>query len=686
MIRWLSRDARLGVRLATALLLPLLSVAVLAVLETSARWQVAEEMSSKRDLARLSVRFGDLVHELQAERGMSAVFLGSDGALFRDELPAQRRKTDERRSALVGTIDEAGLEAYAPAVREAIGVALGSLDQLDTMRRAVSSQRIPGDESSGFFTAAIAGMLAVPGEAIKVSGNPAVTTALLAYSNFIAAKERAGQERAAAAVAFAAGRFTTEQYRRYIALGAAQRTFLEAFGTYATGAQRALADATITGQSVTEVEQMRQAAIQAGAGMPLGRVSAEAWFAAATRRIGMMKTVEDRLAGDVEAYASARASEAWRGLAITTAITLAAVLLSIVVVVWLARGITRSIGAVVFRLATLSDGDTDSPIPGEGRKDEVGDIATAMAVFRDNLIKQRELQAAQLREAEAKAARAKLIEQATARFESESGAVVKGVAASATELEATATGMAAGAEETSRQATAVAAAAEQASANVQTVASAAEELSASIAEISRQVAESTRIATEAVTEASRTNTTVESLAHSANRIGEVVRLINDIAGQTNLLALNATIEAARAGEAGKGFAVVASEVKNLASQTAKATEEIGGQIAAVQGETGKVVEAIRAIGATIEKISGIAASIAAAVEQQGAATQEIARNVQEAAAGTGSVTANIASVNEAASGSGAAAAQVQGAAAELSRGAETLQAQVERFLAEMKAA
>lgn len=320
MIRWLSRDARLGVRLAITLVLPLLSVAVLAVLETSTRWQVAEEMSGKRDLARLSVRFGDLVHELQAERGMSAVFLGSDGARFRDELPAQRRKTDERRSALVGTIEKTGLDAYAPAVRDAIRVALASLDQLDATRRAVSSQRIPGDESSSFFTAAIAEMLTVPGEAIKVSGDPGVTTALLAYSNVIAAKERAGQERATGAVAFAAGRFTTEQHRRYIALDVAQQTLLAAFDTYATGAQRAFVHATVTGQSVAEVEQMRQAAIQAGAGVPLGGVSAEAWFAASTKRIGMMKTVEDRLAGDLEAYASARASEAWRGLAITTAI------------------------------------------------------------------------------------------------------------------------------------------------------------------------------------------------------------------------------------------------------------------------------------------------------------------------------------------------------------------------------
>uniref|UniRef100_UPI00036196D7 methyl-accepting chemotaxis protein n=1 Tax=Elioraea tepidiphila TaxID=457934 RepID=UPI00036196D7 len=333
----------------------------------------------------------------------------------------------------------------------------------------------------------------------------------------------------------------------------------------------------------------------------------------------------DKLTDELEAAAQAAQAraqaDAEAGAAAQRLMVLAVVAIALVVsalLVWLigARGIARPIELSVRRLRGLSDGDTESPIYGEGRRDEVGDIAATMAVFRDNLIKARELQAAQLREAEAKAARAKVIEETTARFEAESSAVVKGVAAAATELEATATGMAAGAEETSRQATAVAAAAEQASANVQTVASAAEELAASIAEISRQVAESTRIASEAVSEATRTNSTVESLAASAHRIGEVVRLINDIAGQTNLLALNATIEAARAGEAGKGFAVVASEVKNLASQTAKATEEIGGQIAAVQGETGRVVEAIRAIGGTIEKISGIAASIAAAVEQQ----------------------------------------------------------------------
>ncbi|WP_337876685.1 globin-coupled sensor protein [Elioraea sp.] len=271
-------------------------------------------------------------------------------------------------------------------------------------------------------------------------------------------------------------------------------------------------------------------------------------------------------------------------------------------------------------------------------------------------------------------------------FDAAIGKVVAAVASAGIELQASADTLGEIAGRTGTRAGAVAAASTQASANVQTVAAAAEELAASIAEISRRVAESTRIASEAVTEATRTNATVESLAASAQRIGEVVRLINDIAGQTNLLALNATIEAARAGEAGKGFAVVASEVKNLASQTAKATEEIGGQIAAVQGETGRVVEAIRAIGGTIEKISAIAASIAAAVEQQGAATQEIARNVQQAAAGTNAVSAAIGDVNAAVAETNGAAADLRASAAELARNGETLRCEVARFLASLRAA
>ena len=260
------------------------------------------------------------------------------------------------------------------------------------------------------------------------------------------------------------------------------------------------------------------------------------------------------------------------------------------------------------------------------------------------------------------------------------------VSTSANDMRGAAAEMTVKAEQTSQQATTVAAASEQASVNVQTVASAAEELNASVAEITRQVAASTKITTQAVSEAETTNAQVEGLAKAAQRIGDVVKLISDIAGQTNLLALNATIEAARAGEAGKGFAVVASEVKNLANQTAKATEEIVAQITAIQSETKGAVEAIQRIGNTIGTINEISTAIASAVEEQGAATREIARNVQEASAGTSEVSSNILHVTQTAKETGETAKLMQENSSALVDQSATLRGEVDDFLTRIRAA
>ncbi len=278
------------------------------------------------------------------------------------------------------------------------------------------------------------------------------------------------------------------------------------------------------------------------------------------------------------------------------------------------------------------------------------------------------------------------VDDAIKGFDVKMRTALDAVKTTASSMHTTAQAMATNAEQTSRQSTTVSAASEQASTNVQTVAAAAEELSSSITEISRQVAQSTQISNKAVDEANQTNQMVRMLADNAQKIGDVVKLINDIAGQTNLLALNATIEAARAGEAGKGFAVVASEVKSLATQTAKATDEIAGQIGGIQDATRKAVSAIEGISTTIGAVSQIATSIASAVEEQGAATQEIARNVQQAAAGTNEVTSSIATVNQAALDTGAGANQVSSAAARLGRQAETLRAEVREFFERVQAA
>jgi methyl-accepting chemotaxis protein len=348
----------------------------------------------------------------------------------------------------------------------------------------------------------------------------------------------------------------------------------------------------------------------------------------------------------------------------------------------IARPITRSVA----RLKLLSEGDTSTEILGIGRQDEIGQIAGTMQVFRDNLIKNREMQA---REAEAQAARverAEKIDRLTVAFDHASSAALKTVAAAATELQATASSMNATAEETSRQASVVASASEETTANVQTVAAATEELSASIHEITSQVTESTRIVGEAVQQAQDTNAKVQGLADAAQKIGDVVRIISEIAGQTNLLALNATIEAARAGEMGKGFAVVASEVKTLATQTAKATDEISGQVRSIQEATTSSASAIRDIGGTINRVNEIATAIASAVEEQGAATQEISRNVQQAAQGTQEVSTNIVSVSTAAEHTGSAASEVLTAAGELAMQAEVIRGEVEKYIAGVRAA
>ncbi|TLU71666.1 methyl-accepting chemotaxis protein [Lichenicoccus roseus] len=365
---------------------------------------------------------------------------------------------------------------------------------------------------------------------------------------------------------------------------------------------------------------------------------------------------------------------------------IAVLLLSLLVAFILIRHISRPISAMTAAMRRLADRDGSIEVPSLGRGDEIGGMAAAVQVFKDNMISADAAASEQDRERQAVAQRTARVEQLVGDFERQIGGTVSALAAASTEMEATARSMSGNAEQTDRQATAVSRAAQSSDAGVQTVAAASEELASSISEINRQVSASASLTAKVVHSIRQTDTTVRALAEAAARIGQVVDLINNIASQTNLLALNATIEAARAGDAGKGFAVVASEVKNLAQQTAKATGDIGGQIAQVQQATHGAVEAIKEIAILIEEVGAITTSIAAAVEQQGAATGEIARNVQETAVSTRTVTDNIAGVSRAANETGASAGQVLDAAGGLSRQAETLSSEVASFLTSVRAA
>ena len=417
------------------------------------------------------------------------------------------------------------------------------------------------------------------------------------------------------------------------------------------------------------------------------KISSTEGRAARMRLVDLVNQRVQRNQADMRAASSdadTLATQVKQGLYLMSGIGLIAAfgLLGWTVMVVVARPLTR----MAADMATIASGNYAVAVAGAERKDEVGSLARSLQVFKDNGLEMCRMQAEQERaKAEADAERKAMMNQMADQFEASVKTVVTQVSGAVTQVQDNAQQLSAMAEQSKAQATAVAAATQQASANVQTVATAAEEMSSSIAEISRQVARSSEVARQAVSRSDGANRSIQSLATQANTIGDVVKLITDIASQTNLLALNATIEAARAGEAGKGFAVVASEVKNLATQTAKATEDIANQIGAMQGVTGDAVQAIADINGIISQINDIASGIAAAMEEQDAATKEIARNVQQAAQGTQEVSSNIYGVEQAAQGTGTAANELLIAADSLARQATLLSGEVDDFISQVRA-
>ena len=424
--------------------------------------------------------------------------------------------------------------------------------------------------------------------------------------------------------------------------------------------------------SAGDIAQVRALAAQGGPGINLVSYSID--------QLRRLNSTGARRAGE-EVQAAG-----WWGQVTVMALGLVSLLLGVIIAVILTRSITGRLLNLSGAMDRLARRDYGFALKETADQDELGAMARALDTCRTGLQEADRLAAEQSAAAERRAARVARMDALVKGFEAEAADVLRAVSSAATELSATANGMTATAEEGSRQASNVAATSQQTSGNVQTVAASTEELSSSIAEVARQVRETASITTRAAETARQTDGTVRSLADAANRIGDVVRLISDIAGQTNLLALNATIEAARAGEAGKGFAVVASEVKSLAAQTAKATEEIAAQITAMQTETQRSVEAIAAIGKTVEELNATTAQVAAASEEQAAATREIGRAVAEAAQGAEETSRSAANVKEGAERTGEAAKDLKGASSELAQQSERMRGQVDRFLADIRAA
>ncbi len=443
------------------------------------------------------------------------------------------------------------------------------------------------------------------------------------------------------------------------------------------------AKAKYFGQDYTAVRDRMFAAVRDG---KKPEMTAAEWAPVTVGHLASLLTVAESALDAAKDHAESRHAAAMRELIIELILLFAALAFALGCMAAVRRRVLNPLQAIKSAMLKVANGDLSADAPFADRTDEIGALAGALATFKANAVEKSRIEGEQRERTGQATQRQKTVDAAVVAFETQIGDALEALMDAAGQMRRTSDEMSAISLETNGQVTSAAKASEEASSNVQTVAASSEELSASISGISRQVTHAAGIAGRAVDETKQTDGTVQGLAESAERIGEVVKLINDIAGQTNLLALNATIEAARAGEAGKGFAVVASEVKSLANQTAKATEEISAQIAAVQKVARDAMNAIRGIGNTIGEVSEVATSIAAAVEQQGAATQEITKNTQEAARRTKDASANISGVTSGANATGAAAQNVKSAAEALGVRTEQLRRQVDDFLGKIRAA
>jgi methyl-accepting chemotaxis protein len=674
----------------------------LAVYVASTRYDKMEKVSVAQTRLEIVRAVGDIPRYLNSERGFSTNILFGPATVdpkvraelvekYRKQTNGARDKMNAIGKTLSGSIDDGeevsagidGLNGRFTALREAIDKAIdGPADaRKDAAKKIVADNAVLNGAVAALLDGQVRKMAVLDGDAYRQAIYANIAWLLRDVGGFnsslhknLVAANRVGTDAEKMDLSRSQGRadqilMSLQELRGNpatpanvaAALDRMNEAYVERFGKEL----KMVRDGTVSGKYEHDVDT---------------------FYAESQTALSSVIGVRDAFYDNAEHVLTSAYSSARLSFAIAGAGFVAIAMASFGMVMMVRRRICKPIVDLTATMSQLAGGDVSAEIPGVDRTDEIGAMAAAVGVFKDNKIEADRLAAEKEAENDVKMRRARALDELTRALEAKVSELVGGLSSASSAMEITAQSMSSTASATNRQAAVVATASEQTSTNVQTVASATEELTYSISEIARQVTQSTEIATRAVENARRTGDTARSLAGGAKKIGDVVTLIQNIAAQTNLLALNATIEAARAGDAGRGFAVVASEVKSLAGQTAKATTEISEQIAAIQSASDETVTAIMNVVDVITEIDQIGIAIASAIEEQGSATKEISRSVQDAARGTQDVNANISGVQRAADDTGAAADQVLGAAQQLSSQSRELAEQVNRFLSEVRAA
>lgn len=634
-------------------------------------------------LAQFSPFVSDLVHELQMERGESAVYIGSKGKRFSEELNKQGNITDAAIANLKTELEARDLGAIDQQLGQLSKAGLAELSKLDSMRKGVRTLETDVPVMAKFYTTTIHALLEIVERVAALTHDGDLTRSIFAYIAVLEGKERAGIERTMGAGGFAAGEFSQSVYLRFVEMAAEQDTLFKIAAEYASAEERRFMNEVFAAPIMTQVSDARRIGYASQFGGDISSVSGPDWFEMSTKRIDLLKTVEDKFAVDLEHQAAAKEASAATNLIVVSVVVVLVIAVGFVVSFLMVRSITLPIRDLVSGAERLSSGDINVEFSAVGRKDEIGRIADSVAQFRDNVAEQKQLQLEQQEERKREHLRQNHLDGLVKKFRKTISDVVLTMNAENEKMRSSAGQLTSAAESADGAASHAGQATSNANANVQTVAAAAEELSASISEIAGQSQRARTIVGQAADIARQTDKDVSGLAEAAANIGTVVEMIRTIAEQTNLLALNATIEAARAGDAGKGFAVVAQEVKDLSHQTGKATEEIAEQIDAVQASTDNAVSAIQAISKSIMDVTDVTEVISEAVEQQNMATGEISQSIALASDGSTQAASNVEYVADAIGQTRSQVDQVHAISSQLADVAQLLTGSVEEFLDEV---